>query len=42
MPMNTINRPVTQCVTVEEEVEFTLVELSRACRTDVDQLAAQA
>ncbi|MBK1724362.1 chaperone modulator CbpM [Thiocystis violacea] len=38
--MNTINRTVTPCVVVEEEVQFTLVELSRACRTDVDQLVA--
>ncbi|MTW23191.1 chaperone modulator CbpM [Allochromatium palmeri] len=36
--MNTTNRTVTPCVVVEEEVQFTLVELSRVCRTDVDQL----
>jgi chaperone modulatory protein CbpM len=40
MPMNTPNRTVMQCVVVEEEVQFTLIELSRACRTEVDQLVA--
>ena len=38
MPMNTIDRTVTPCVIVEEEVQFTLVELSRACRIEVEPL----
>jgi chaperone modulatory protein CbpM len=38
MPMNTINRTATPCVIVEEEVQFTLIELSRACRTEIDQV----
>ncbi len=36
--MDDANRPVTHSVFVEQEVEFTLVELSRACRADVEQL----
>ncbi len=40
MPMNRTNRTVTPCVVVEEEVQFTLIELSRACRTDANQLVA--
>jgi chaperone modulatory protein CbpM len=31
---------VTHGVLVEEEVQFTLVELSRACRADIGQLVA--
>lgn len=38
--MNTINRTVTPCVIVEEEVQFTLIELSRACQTEAEQLVA--
>lgn len=38
MPMNTTSRTVTHCVIVEEDVQFTLIELSRVCRTEVDQL----
>lgn len=36
--MNTMNLSVTHSIVVEEEVQFTLVELSRACRADVEQL----
>ncbi|MBK1716998.1 chaperone modulator CbpM [Thiocystis violacea] len=36
--MNRINRTETPCVIVEEEVQFTLIELSQVCRTEVDQL----
>ena len=38
--LNTMSLSVTHCVVVEEDVQFTLVELSRACRTDVEQLVA--
>lgn len=38
--MSDPNRSVTQGVVVEEEVEFTLVELSRASHADVEQLLA--
>ena len=38
--MSTMNISVTHGVVVEEEVQFTLVELSRACRADVEQLVA--
>lgn len=36
--LNTMSLSVTHSVVVEEEVQFTLVELSRACRADVEQL----
>jgi chaperone modulatory protein CbpM len=35
-----MNISVTHGALVEEEVQFTLVELSRACRADVAQLVA--
>lgn len=38
-PMNPSTPPVTHGVIVEEEVRFTLIELSRACRVGVEQLA---
>ncbi|MGB5062407.1 MAG: MerR family transcriptional regulator, partial [Candidatus Competibacter sp.] len=38
--MSTMNLSVTHGVVVEEEVQFTLVELSRACGADVEQLVA--
>ena len=38
--LNTMSLSVTHSVVVEEEVQFTLVELSRACRADVEQLVA--
>lgn len=38
--LNTMSLSVTHSVVVEEEVQFTLVELSRACRTDAEQLVA--
>lgn len=37
--MSHTNRSVMQVVLVEEEVQFTLLELSRACHADADQLA---
>lgn len=36
--MNDNQPPATHCVFVEQDVEFTLVELSRACRVDAGQL----
>ncbi len=38
--LNTMSLSVTHSVVVEEDVQFTLVELSRACRADVEQLVA--
>ena len=38
--MSDSNLPVSRAVLVEEEIEFTLVELSRACRADSEQLLA--
>jgi chaperone modulatory protein CbpM len=38
--VSTMSLSVTHSVVVEEEVQFTLVELSRACRADVEQLVA--
>jgi chaperone modulatory protein CbpM len=38
--LNTMSLSVTHSVVVEEDVQFTLVELSRACCTDVEQLVA--
>lgn len=38
--MSTMPRSETHAVVVEEEIQFTLVELSLACRTDVEQLVA--
>lgn len=38
--MSDTNISVTYGVLVEQEVEFTLVELSRACRADSEQLVA--
>jgi chaperone modulatory protein CbpM len=38
--MSDSNPSVTHTVLVEEEIEFTLVELSRACRADSEQLRA--
>ena len=36
--MSTKNLSVTHAVLVDEEIQFTLVELSRACRADIEQL----
>jgi len=36
--MTDTNTSVTRAVLVEQEVQFTLVELSRACRVDSEQL----
>jgi chaperone modulatory protein CbpM len=36
--MTETNEPVTHGILVEEELQFTLVELSRACRADSEQL----
>ncbi len=38
--MSDPNISVAGCVVVEEEVQFTLVELSRASHTDIEQLLA--
>jgi chaperone modulatory protein CbpM len=38
--MNDTNMSVTHAVIVEEEVQFTLVELSRVCRADIERLTA--
>lgn len=38
--MSDTNISVTHAVLLEEEVEFTLVELSQACRADSEQLTA--
>lgn len=38
--MSNMSVTVTHGVLVEEEVQFTLVELSRACGAEVEQLAA--
>lgn len=38
--MNTTQTLVINGVLLEEDVEFTLIELSRACRAEVEQLVA--
>lgn len=38
--LNTMSLSVTHSVVVEEEIQFTLIELSRACHADAEQLVA--